>query len=80
MVKVSVRARKFNALLAANNMSQRRLASIAGFAPAYVSQILTGTRHASANARGRLLEVINKLQKAKGQHEYTFDDLFVIER
>jgi transcriptional regulator with XRE-family HTH domain len=78
MVKVSVRADRFNALLAANNMSQRRLAKIAGFAPAYVSQIITGTRHASANARDRLLKALNKIQKAKGKHEYTFDDLFVI--
>lgn len=78
MVKVSVRADRFNALLAENNMSQRRLAKIAGFAPAYVSQIIAGTRHASANARERILKTINQIRKTKGQHEYTFDDLFII--
>jgi len=80
MVRVSARPEKLRAILAEKNISQRRLAQMAGFAPAYISQLISGTRRTSANGREKLLSAINKIQRAKGQHEYTFDDLFIIGR
>ena len=79
MVKVSARPKRLLQVLAAKNISQRRLAKMAGFASGYVSQILSGARKPSANARKKLLDTINKSQRIKGLKEYTFDDLFAIE-
>jgi len=80
MVKVSVSMRRFRQLLAEKNISQNRLARRAGLTSGYMSQILNGARNPSARARKKLLDTINRSQRAKGLKEYAFDDLFAVGR
>jgi len=70
MVRVKVNQHAFEVALSKKNLSQRDLAELIGFSRSHVSFIINGKREPSAVMRRLILEHL---------HDYTFDDLFVIE-
>jgi transcriptional regulator with XRE-family HTH domain len=71
MVKVGIRREAFDIAITRRNLSQKRLAERLLISRSYLSEIIRGKRRPSAAMRERLLAYFQ---------EYTFDDLFIIER
>jgi transcriptional regulator with XRE-family HTH domain len=71
MVKVGLRREAFDIAITRRNLSQKRLAERLHISRSYLSEIVRGKRRPSAAIRERLLEHFQ---------EYSFDDLFIIER
>jgi len=76
MTKVTIDVRRFKQVLAERNISQNRLASLAGLTSGFVSQLLSGARNPSYKTRTKLLDALNRAQRLKGAKEYEFSDIF----
>ena len=71
MIRVSLNREAFDIALTRHNLSQKRLAEKLHISRSYLSEIVGDRRKPSAAIRERLLGFFK---------EYTFDDLFTIER
>ena len=71
MVRVGLKKEAFEVAITRRNLSQKGLAERLHISRSYLSEIVRGKRKPSAAMRERFLEYFR---------EYTFDDLFVIEK
>ena len=71
MVRVGLKKEAFEVAITRRNLSQKGLAERLHISRSYLSEIVRGKRNPSAAMRERFLEYFR---------EYTFDDLFVIEK
>ncbi|MFC2040964.1 helix-turn-helix transcriptional regulator [Chloroflexota bacterium] len=71
MVRVGLKREAFEVAITRRNLSQKGLAERLHISRSYLSEIVRGKRKPSAAMRERFLEYFR---------EYTFDDLFIIEK
>ena len=71
MVRVGLKKEAFEVAITRRNLSQKGLAERLHISRSYLSEIVRGKRKPSAAMRERFLEYFR---------EYTFDDLFIIEK
>ncbi len=69
MVKVLIKQREFEKLLARKNKSQNWLAMRLGISSGYMSQLMQGSRCPSPELRARILKVFG---------DQSFDDIFCL--
>ena len=67
--RVRMRIKEFYELLNRLNVSQNRLAQLAGLSPSHLSQVLSGKRHPGTRTRRRIQEAL----------DVEFDELFEME-
>ena len=71
IVRVGLKKEAFEVAITRRNLSQKGLAERLHISRSYLSEIVRGKRKPSAAMRERFLEYFR---------EYTFDDLFIIEK
>jgi hypothetical protein len=69
-MKVKLKAKSVQLLLARKNRSQNWLANNIGTTSGYMSQLMTGSRYPSPDMRKKIMVCLD---------EYGFDDLFTIQ-